>query len=126
MATTSSVSAVENRIPSVSNQSKLLTTTQKLMKLKRRLLSQSWYINYYSRINKLTLEKFASRLKQVNLASKTDIDNFAKKIDFNNQVQNFTSNKNELNELSKKVKAISTKGLTKKLMDKFSVLNGTK
>ena len=102
MATTSSVSAVENRIPSVSNHSKLLTTTQKLMKLKRRLLSQLWYINYYSRINKLTLEKFASRLKQVNLASKTDIDNFAKKIDFNNQVQNFTSNKNELNELSKK------------------------
>ena len=126
MATTSSVSAVENRLPSVSNHSKLLTTTQKLMKLKRRLLSQLWYINYYSRINKLTLEKFASRLKQVNLASKTDIDNFAKKIDFNNQLQNFTSNKNELNELSKKVKAISTKGLTKKLMDKFSVLNGTK
>ena len=126
MATTSSVSAVENRIPSVSNHSKLLTTTQKLMKLKRRLLSQLWYINYYSRINKLTLEKFSSRLKQVNLARKTDIDNFAKKIDFNNQVQNFTSNKNELNELSKKVKAISTKGLTKKLMDKFSVLNGTK
>ena len=37
-----------------------------------------------------------------------------------------TSNINELNELSKKVKAISTKGLTKDLINKFSVLNGSK
>ena len=36
------------------------------------------------------------------------------------------SNKNELNELSKKVKAISTKELTKNLINKFSILNGTK
>ena len=33
---------------------------------------------------------------------------------------------NELNELSKKVKAISTKGLTKDLISKFSILNGAK
>ena len=36
--------------------------------------------------------------------------------DFDNQVKNVTSNKNELNELSKKVKAILTKGLTKDLI----------
>ena len=36
------------------------------------------------------------------------------------------SNKNELNQLSKKVKAISTKGLTKDLINKFSILNGAK
>ena len=35
-------------------------------------------------------------------------------------------NKNELNELSKKVKAISTKGLTKDLISRFSILNGAK
>ena len=40
--------------------------------------------------------------------------------------KNVTSNKNELNELSKKVKAISIKGLTKDLIDKFSILNGEK
>ena len=34
--------------------------------------------------------------------------------------------KNELNELSKKVKAIPTKRLTKDLTNKFSILNGTK
>ena len=33
------------------------------------------------------------------------------------------SNKNDLIELSKKVKAISTKGLTKDLINKFSILN---
>ena len=35
-------------------------------------------------------------------------------------------NKNELNELSKRVKSISTKGLTKDLINKFSILNGAK
>ena len=34
--------------------------------------------------------------------------------------------KNELNELSEKVKAISTKGLTKNLIDKSSIWNGAK
>ena len=34
------------------------------------------------------------------------------------------SNKNELNELSKKLKTISKKGLTKDLIDQFSIING--
>ena len=46
--------------------------------------------------------------------------------DFDNQGKNVTSNKNELNEPSKNVKAILTKGLTKDLIDKLSVLNGAK
>ena len=39
--------------------------------------------------------------------------NLVKKIDFDKKLKNGTSNKNELNELSKKVKVISRKGLTK-------------
>ena len=35
-------------------------------------------------------------------------------------------NKKELNELSKKVKALSTKGLTKDLINKFSIISGAK
>ena len=35
-------------------------------------------------------------------------------------------NKNELNELSKKVKAISTKGLTNDFINKFSICNEAK
>ena len=76
--------------------------------------------------NKLTAESFAARLKQANLASKSDIANFVNKTDFDNKLKDVTSNKNELNELSKKVKAISTKGLTKDLINKFSILNGAK
>ena len=45
----------------------------------------------------------------------TDFDDKLKKL-----------NKNELNELSKKAKAIWTKGLAKNLISKFSILNGTK
>ena len=41
-------------------------------------------------------------------------------------VEDVTSNENELNELSKKFKAISTIGLTEEFANKFSILNGTK
>ena len=63
------------------------------------------------------------RLKRANLASKSDIANFVNKTDFGNKLKDITSNKNELNE---QVKAISTKRLTKCLIDKFSILNGAK
>ena len=36
--------------------------------------------------------------------------------DFDNKLKDITSNKSKLNELSKKAKAISTKGLTKDLI----------
>ena len=76
--------------------------------------------------NKLTSESFTARLKQTNLASKSDIVNLVRKTDFDNKLKSVTSNKNELNELSKKVKAISTKRLKKDLIDKFSILNVAK
>ena len=67
--------------------------------------------------NKLTAESFTARLAQANLAGKNGIANLVKKTDLN---------KNELNELSKKVKAIPTKVLTKDLINKFSILYGAK
>ena len=71
-------------------------------------------ITTQKRIN-LTAEKLTARLARLDLASKNYIANFGKKTDLN---------KNELNELSKKNKAISTKGLTKHLITKFSIFNG--
>ena len=63
-----------------------------------------------------------------NLIIKTDFDDKLKNLN-----KNLSWNKtkhvlveNELNELSEKVKAISTKGLKKDLIDKFSILNGAK
>ena len=75
--------------------------------------------------NRLTSENFTTRLRRANLASKNNIANFIKKASFVEKLKAVT-NKNELNELSKKVKAISAKGLTKDLINKFSILNGAK
>ena len=60
--------------------------------------------------NKLISENFTARLKQANLASQSDTVNFIKKT----------------LKLSKKVKAISTKGSTKDLLNKFNILNAKK
>ena len=73
--------------------------------------------------NKLTSESFTARLKQLNLSSKNNIANLVKETDFENKI---TSNKNKLNKLLKKVKEISTKGLTRDLINKISILNGAK
>ena len=43
-----------------------------------------------------------------------------KKIDFDNKLKDVTSNKNELNKLSRKVKAILAKVLTKDLIVGYS------
>ena len=74
--------------------------------------------------NKLIAENFIARLGKSNLANKNDIANFVKKTNFDNKLKNL--NKNELNGLSKKVKALSTEGLTKDLLNKCSILNGAK
>ena len=108
-----SLTAVENEIP---DYSKYITTPE---------------------FSKLTAENFAARLAQANLTNKNDIANFVKRTDFDAKLQNlnkkFTSNKtkcvfveNELNELSKKVEATSTKGQTKYLINKYSIFNEAK
>ena len=108
------------------------------MKLKKKKITGHDYDKYITtlKFNKLTTENFATRL--ASLTSKSDTPNFVKKTDFDEPLKNVTSKKNELNELSKKVKvisknikakkvkAISTKGFTKDLINKFSVLNGAK
>ena len=80
-------------------------------------------------VTKFTAEILDLRLKGANLASKSDIANLIKRTDFDNKLKDVTLKKNELNELLKKVKVISIKGLTKDLkdlIDKFSILNGEK
>ena len=57
-------------------------------------------------INKLIAEHFTVKLAQANLASKKDIAALVKKTDFDDELKNFSSNKNDLNELSKKFGAI--------------------
>ena len=52
--------------------------------------------------------------------------NFVNKSNFNNKLKDITSSKNELNKLSRKVKAISAEVLTKDFINKFNILNGAK
>ena len=99
------ISEIENKITTDHNHDKHITT---------------------QKFNKLTTENFTARLKQPKLASKINISNFLKETDFDSKLKNVTSNENELNELSKKVKSISTKGLTKDLINTTSILAGAK
>ena len=62
------------------------------------------------KFNKLTSENFAAKLKQVNLASKSDIAKFVTKIEFDNKLKDVTL----------------AKGLTKDLINMFSILHEAK
>ena len=78
-------------------------------------------------LNKLKSENFTARLKQTNIAIKIDTANFVKKKkDFDNKLKDVTSNKNKLNELSKKSLKNIKKGLKKDLINKFSFFNEAK
>ena len=90
------INEIENKIATYHDHDKYITT---------------------EKFKKLTSENFTATLIITNIARKGDIANLVKKTDLN---------KNELNELSKNVKAISAKGLTKDLINKFSILNGAK
>ena len=120
------INEVKNKIPIITILA--TTTTTAVIAVANKIPDHNKYI-ITPEFNKLTAENVTTRLAQANLASKNDIVNFVKKIDFDD-TSNVTSNKtkhvlveNELNKLSKKVKAISTKGLTKDLMNGYKILN---
>ena len=126
-------------MPNTSNLVKKADYNTKISKIENKLATDHNHDKYINTqdFNKLTSESFNARLAKSDLASKRDIANFVKKTDVDDKLKNMnknvTSNKtkhaiveNELNELSEKVKAISTKGLTKDLINKFSILNGVK
>ena len=97
LATSSSLTAVENKKRSASNLVKKTDYNTTINDIEKKITDHNHH-EYITtpEFNKLTAENFAAILKQVNLASKSD---FVNKTDFDNQVKNVTSNKNELNEL---------------------------
>ena len=120
LATTTAFTAVESRIPNISSLIKKSDYNTKTSENEIKISTDHDHDKYVTtqEFDKLTSENFTARLKQANLASKNDIANFVKKTDFDNKLKDGTSNKNELNELSKKVKAISTTDL----INNFSIL----
>ena len=127
LATASSLTAVENKIPNVPNLVKENDYSTKINKIEKKITDQNHDKFIITKIfNKLTADNFTARLKQAHLASKNDFANFVKNTEFHNKLKDVMSSKKELNELSKKVKAILTKGLAKDLINEFSFLNGAK
>ena len=115
-------------LPNVSNLVKKTYYNEKISEIENKITTDHNHDKHITtqKFNKLTTENFTARLKQPKLASKINISNFLKETDFDSKLKNVTSNENELNELSKKVKSISTKGLTKDLINTTSILTGAK
>ena len=83
LATKTALTAVENRIPRVSNLVKKTDYNKKINEIEKKTTNHN-HDKYITtpEFNKLTLENFAARLKQANLACISDITNFVKKRDF--------------------------------------------
>ena len=128
LATTIVFTAVENKIPNVSNLVKKTDNKTKINEIENKKTTYHDHDKCITtqEFNKFTTENFTARLKKANLACENDISSFVKNTDFDNKVDIVTSYKNELDELSKNVKAVSSKNLTKDLTNKFSILNGAK
>ena len=106
LATTTAFTAVENKIPNVTNLVKKTDYNTKRNEIANKIATDHDHDKYITtqEFNKFTSENFTARLKRANLASKNDIANFVKKKpDFDNKLKGVISNKNELNELLKKV-----------------------
>ena len=97
------ISEVENKIPNASN---LVTTTllnTKISQVENKIPDNSKYITT-PKFNKFTAVNFAARLKQADLANKTDFDN--ELTSFNRRI---TSNKIKHSEVQKKLNSLVTK-----------------
>ena len=84
------------KIRSITNLTTTAAVKAEINDVKNKIPSHSKYITN-PEFNKLTVEDFAARLAETNLASKNDIANFVKKTNFDNKLKNlnkkFTSNK---------------------------------
>ena len=110
LATTIILTAVENKIPRISNLVKKTDYSTKINETEKEITDHN-HDKYITtpEFNKFTAEFFDLRLKRANLGSQSDIDNFVNKTDFDNELKYVTSNKNELNELSKSQPNINKK-----------------
>ena len=88
LATTSALTAVENKITSVTNLVKKTDYNTEISEIEKKITdpNQDKYITI-PEFNKFTAEIFDIRLKQANLASKSDIANFVKRTGFDNKLK---------------------------------------
>ena len=119
LTTITVLTAVENKIPNVSNLVKISDYNRKINEIENKNTTDHDHDKYITtlKFNKLTSENFSARLAEANLARKNDIVNSVKKADFDDKLKDLnkkgTSNKtkhvlaeNDVNEISENVKAI--------------------
>ena len=102
LATTTALTTVDNEIPNVSNLVKTTDYNTKIIEIEKKITHHN-HDKYITtpEFNKLTVENFAARLVQANLASKSDITNSVKKTVFDDKQKN----------LNEKIKSNKTKHL---------------
>ena len=85
---TTALTVVENKIPNVSNLIKKTDYNTKINEVKEKI-SDHDHDKYSTtpEFNKLTVENFAARLAQTNLANKGNIANFVKMTDFDDKLK---------------------------------------
>ena len=97
------MSEVENRIPDTSSLVTPTVLNSKISEIENKIPDHAKVITTQG-FNKLTAGNVATRLKQVNLVSKTNFDN--KLISFNRKI---ISNKTKYLEVQKKLNSLITK-----------------
>ena len=105
LATSSAITVVENKIPSVSNLVKQTDYNKIINELEMKITDHN-HDKFITtpELYKLAAETFTARLQQANLVTKTDFDN--KLTSFNKQI---TSNKTKRLEFGKKLDSLITK-----------------
>ena len=90
LATTTALTAVENKIPSISNLVEKTDYNTNISKTENKITTDHDHDKYITtqEFNRLTSENFTPRLKQAKLASKNDISNSVKKTSFDKKTKN--------------------------------------
>ena len=107
------------------------------MKIEKKVTTDYDHDKYITTQEFILTTNLVVRSAQSNLRSKCYIADFIKEIDFDDKLKKLDENvassktknelvENELNEISEKVNATSTKRLTKDLTNKFSIFNVAK
>ena len=106
LATTSALTAVENKIPSFSNLVKKTDYDTKVNETEKKITDYNHH-KYITtpEFNKLTAENFAARLAQANLVTKTDFD-----IKLSNLNKKITANKAKYLLVENELKKLKTFG----------------
>ena len=109
---------MENKIPNVSNLVKKAEYNAKISEIEKKINDHN-HDKYITtpEFNKFSAEIFAARLKQANLASKSDIANLVNKTDFDNKLKNLNKNIT-----SSKTKSVLDENEFKKLQTLDSIL----